>query len=112
MLSVCLPLASESCATAAATTTSNPAVWLAGQLFSAIVTKALQGLQSLAAFDHNPDMADDTFLLIDRAIRYSPGVVFTSHMLPIIADAAMTGLLVQHRSHPHLCIPPTSTLPP
>ncbi len=69
----------------------------AGQLFSAIATKALQGLPNLAAFDHNPDTADDTFLLIDRAIRYSPGVVFNSHMLPIIADAAMTGVLVQHR---------------
>ena len=85
-------------------------VCLAGQLFSAIVTKALQGLQSLAAFDHNPDMADDTFLLIDRAIRYSPGVVFTSHMLPIIADAAMTGVLVQHRSHSCPCNLCNSTL--
>jgi hypothetical protein len=69
----------------------------AGQLFSAIVTKALQGLPTLAAFDHNPDMADDTFLLIDRAVRYSPGVVFNPQMLPLIADAAMTGVLVQHR---------------
>lgn len=68
-----------------------------GQLFSAIVTKALQGLPTLAAFDHNPDMADDTFLLIDRAVRYSPGVVFNPQMLPLIADAAMTGVLVQHR---------------
>ena len=70
----------------------------AGQLFSAIVTKALQGLPTLAAFDNNPDMADDTFLLIDRAVRYSPGVVFNPQMLPLIADAAMTGVLVQHRS--------------
>ena len=68
----------------------------AGQLFAALVGQALQGLQQLSAFDRNPDMADDTFLLIHRAIRYSPSVVFNAHMLPIIVDAAMTGLLVQH----------------
>ena len=42
-------------------------------------------------------MADDTFLLVGRGVRYSPGVVFNTQMLPIIVDAAMTGLLVQHR---------------
>ena len=70
---------------------------VSGQLFSALVTHALQGLQQLSAFDHNPDTADDTFLLIHRGIRYSPSVVINSHMLPIIVDAAMTGVLVQHR---------------
>lgn len=43
-------------------------------------------------------MADDTFLLISRGVRYSPGVVYNPQMLPIIVDAAMTGVLVQHRS--------------
>lgn len=46
-------------------------------------------------------MADDTFLLISRGVRYSPGVVFNPQMLPIIIDAAMTGVLVQHRSAMH-----------
>lgn len=69
----------------------------AGQLFSTLVIQALQGLQQLSAYDNNPDMADDTFLLIGRGVRYSPGVVFNAHMLPIIVDAAMSGVLVQHR---------------
>lgn len=71
---------------------------VAGQLFSTLVVQALQGLQQLAAYDNNPDMVDDTFLLISRGVRYSPGVVYNTHMLPIIVDAAMTGVLVQHRS--------------
>ena len=54
-------------------------------------------MQQLADFDNNPDMADDTFLLISRAIRYSPGVVLNAQMLPLILRASMAGLLVQHR---------------
>ena len=69
----------------------------AGQLFASIVKQALQGLQQLADFDNNPDMADDTFLLISRAIRYSPGVVLNAQMMPLILRASMAGLLVQHR---------------
>lgn len=68
-----------------------------GQLFSTLVVQALQGLQQLSGYDNNPDMADDTFLLISRGVRYSPGVVYNPHMLPIIVDAAMIGVLVQHR---------------
>lgn len=71
---------------------------IAGQLFSTLVVQALQGLQQLSGYDNNPDMADDTFLLISRGVRYSPGVVYNPQMLPIIVDAAMIGVLVQHRS--------------
>ena len=79
----------------------NPSLLLhvaAGQLFSTLVIQALQGLQQLSAYDDNPDMADDTFLLIGRGVRYCPGVVYNTHMLPVIVDAAMVGVLVQHRS--------------
>ena len=69
----------------------------AGQLFASIVGQALRGLQQLADFDRQPDMADDTFLLISRAVRYSPGVVLNAHMLPLILQASMAGVLVQHR---------------
>ena len=69
----------------------------AGQLFASVVKQALQGLQQLSDFDNNPDMADDTFLLIGRGIRYSPGVVLNAQMLPLILQASMAGLLVQHR---------------
>ena len=77
------------------------ACYVAGQLFSTLVIQALQGLQQLSAYDDNPDMADDTFLLISRGVRYSPGVVYNTQMLPVIVDAAMTGVLVQHRSAPY-----------
>ena len=71
--------------------------FVAGQLFASIVGQALQGLQQLSDFARQPDMADDTFLLISRAVRYSRGVVLNAHMLPLILQASMAGVLVQHR---------------
>jgi len=59
--------------------------------------EALRSLQQLSDFDSNPDMADDTFLLISRAIRYSPGGgVLNAQMLPLILQASMASLLVEH----------------
>ena len=75
----------------------KPQCFVAGQLFASIVGQALQGLQQLPDFGRQPDMADDTFLLISRAVRYSRGVVVNAHMLPLILQAAMAGVLVQHR---------------
>ena len=67
-----------------------------GQLFASVVKQALRGLQQLSDFDSHPDMADGTYLLISRAIRYSPGVVLNAQMLPLILQASMASLLVQH----------------
>ncbi len=43
-------------------------------------------------------------MLISRAIRYSPGVVLNAQMLPLILQASMASLLVQHRCFVNACM--------
>lgn len=68
-----------------------------GQLITSLVQSALSMLRQLRDFEQNPDLADDVFLLISRACRYCPRIVMTQELLPLIMDAALAGLLVQHR---------------
>eukprot|EP00891_Asterochloris_glomerata_P002287 jgi/Astpho2/2287/e_gw1.00040.5.1_t len=73
-----------------------------GQLITSLVQSALSMLRQLRDFEQNPDLADDVFLLISRACRYCPRIVMTQELLPLIMDAALAGLLVQHRCA-HMC---------
>uniref|UniRef100_A0A1D2AEU2 Importin N-terminal domain-containing protein n=1 Tax=Auxenochlorella protothecoides TaxID=3075 RepID=A0A1D2AEU2_AUXPR len=66
-------------------------------IFAALVAAACARLGSLAAVGASPDLADDTFLLAGRALAYCPGLALTPGTLARLCDAALAGLLVQHR---------------
>jgi len=69
-----------------------------GMLFQAVVQEVLPHLSSLGAFSADPDLADDTFLLIGRAISYCPVYVYRDRaFLAALVDSSLHGLLVQQR---------------
>jgi transportin-3 len=69
----------------------------AGALFQRLVGRSCAQLGSLAAVSADPDIADDTFLLAGRGLAYCPRIVLAPAVLPGLLDAALAGILVQHR---------------
>lgn len=68
-----------------------------GPMFARMMAGACSGLRTLAEISARPDVADDTFLLAGRALSYAPRIVMTPQLLPLLLDAALAGMLVQHR---------------
>ncbi len=66
-------------------------------MLSRMLTEACGGLRSLAAFNADPELADDTFLLVGRMLAYSPRLVLAPGPLATLLDTALAGMLVQHR---------------
>ena len=66
-------------------------------MFSRMLTSACSMLRTLRDISERPDVADDTFLLAGRALSYAPRLLLTPHLLPVLLDGALAGLLVQHR---------------
>ena len=70
---------------------------IAGPMLARMMVGACSGLRSLQEVGARPDLADDTFLLAGRALSYAPRLVLKPQLLPVLLDAVMAGLLVQHR---------------
>lgn len=69
-----------------------------GPMFAAMMVWACSVLRTLEDVTKAPDIADDTFLLAGRGLSYAPRLVLVSGpLLPALLDAALAGVLVQHR---------------
>jgi transportin-3 len=69
-----------------------------GPMFAAMMVRACSVLRTLEDVTNAPDIADDTFLLAGRGLSYAPRLVLVSGpLLPALLDAALAGVLVQHR---------------
>lgn len=69
-----------------------------GPMFARMMVKACGALRTLQDVTNAPDIADDTFLLAGRGLNYAPRLVLTpGSLLPALLDAALAGILVQHR---------------
>lgn len=77
----------------------------AAELLSQLLERACLGLQRLRAFNENPDVADDTFLLATRVLSYSPKLLLANgRLVGALLDTATVGLLVNHKCG-HLLLP-------
>ena len=73
----------------------------AGRLVKEMLKSSCRGLQRLQDFSNNPDVADDTFLLIGRVLSYSPQILYNdAELLATVLKSAQAGILVQHRYGP------------
>jgi transportin-3 len=68
-----------------------------GGMLSRMLGEACAGLRTLAQFNEDPELADDTFLLVGRMLAYSPRLVLAPGPLGTLLDTALAGVLVQHR---------------
>lgn len=68
-----------------------------GPMLGRMLLAACRGLGSLREVTARPDLADDTFLLASRGLSYAPRLVMVPELLPTLLNAALAGLLVQHR---------------
>lgn len=66
-------------------------------MLSRMLSEACGGLRTLAQFNADPELADDTFLLVGRMLAYSPRLVLAPGPLATLLDTALAGVLVQHR---------------
>ena len=67
------------------------------QLLSSLFADAAHALPTLSAFHTAPDVADDTFLMAERALKVMPASVFEPQALRALLAMATTGACVQHR---------------
>jgi len=68
-----------------------------GQVVEALCSKVQQILMSMDEFIGNPDIVEDYFIMIDRAIRTMPLTWVPSTHFPVSIAFAANGVLIEHR---------------